>query len=266
MEPSDAPQHLGTLTCRRHRRASIEEEFAVLTRLSPSTLNDDCYRALKAAILDLTLAPGTPIVENAIAAQLGTSKTPVREALARLASEGFIVTDRSRRSHVAGLSIETVREIYAVRALLESAAIRHVATRMTDQDLDAVEASISGAMRALDREDLGAFLDANDGFHMRLIACNRNQYLIGIAERIFDQVRRVRSALYRYEPAIDRHAFSRRGVENHREILRALAARDPEQSAALMAADVRMFVDLMDTPTVREALLALSGQATTRDP
>lgn len=233
----------------------------MLTRLSPSTLNGDCYRALKAAILDLTLAPGTAIVESAIADQLGTSKTPVREALARLASEGFIVTDRGRRSRVVGLSIVAVREICAVRAMLESASIRDVATRVTDGDLAEIEASVARALSALDREDLGAFLDANDAFHMRLIACSGNDYLIGMAARIFDQVRRVRSALYRAEPSVDRHAYSRRGVENHRDILRALRARDPEQSAALMAADIQMFVTLMDTPTVQEALLALSDQA-----
>lgn len=236
----------------------------MLTRLSPSTLNGDCYRALKAAILDLTLAPGTAIVEQAIAAQLGTSKTPVREALARLASEGLIVTDRSRRSYVAGLSIDTVREIYAVRAMIESASIRQVAARITDADLVKVEASIRGALRALDDEDLSALLDANDTFHGHLIACSRNHYLIGVAARIFDQVQRVRSALYRTEPSADRHAYSRRGVENHREILRALVARDPDQSATLMAADVQMFVNLMDTPAVQEALLALSGPTTAR--
>lgn len=237
----------------------------MLTRLSPSTLNGDCYRVLKEAILDLTLAPGTPIVENAIAAQLGTSKTPVREALARLASEGFVVTDRSRRSYIAGLSINAVREIYAVRAMLESASIRQVAGQITDDDLVEIEASVHRALGALDLEDLRAFLDANDTFHTHLIACSRNGYLIGLADRIFDQVQRVRSALYRAEPSVDRHAISRRGIENHIQILGALKARDPDRSAALMAADVQTFVSQMDTPTIQVALSALSDQTTTRD-
>lgn len=237
----------------------------MLTRLSPSTLNGDCYRVLKAAILDLTLGPGTPIVENTVAVQLGTSKTPVREALARLTSEGLIVTDRSRRSYVAGLSIDSVREIYAVRAMLESASVRRVALHVTDANLVEIEASINRASQALDDEDLGAFLDANDAFHMHLITCSHNRYLIGMAERIFDQVRRVRAALYRAEPSVDRHAFSRRGIENHRAILRALTARDPDRSAELMAVDVEMFVDLMDTPTVQDALLRLSDLTVARN-
>lgn len=237
----------------------------VLTRLSPSTLNGDCYRALKDAILDLTLAPGTPIVESAIAVQLGTSKTPVREALARLASEGYIVTDRSRRNYIAGLSIDAVRDIYAVRSILESASIRQVAAHITDDDLAQVEATVQRALSALDREDLRAFLNANDTFHTHLIACSHNHYLIGMAARIFDQVQRVRSALYRAEPSIDRHAFSRRGIENHVEILSALKAHDPDRSATLMAADVQMFVNLMDNPTVQNALSALSDQTTARN-
>lgn len=233
----------------------------MLTRLSPSTLNKDCYNVLKEAILNLDLVPGTPIVENTIAAQLGISKTPVREALARLASEGFVVEGRGRRSFIAGLSVDALREIYQVRAILETASVRQVAPTLTDADLAELESSIHRAFQGLEREDLRAFLDANEQFHTHLIRCSRNQCLIDIAMRLFDHVRRVRSALYCSEQSVHDHDLSRKGIENHQLILAALSDRDAERAAAAMSVDVQTFIDLMDTPTAQQALLALTGQA-----
>lgn len=239
-----------------------KEVHVVLTRLTPSTLNKDCYRVLKEAILNLDLVPGTQITESAIAAQLGISKTPVREALARLASEGFVVSGPGRRSFIAGLSVDALREIYQVRAILETASVRQVTPILTDSDLAELESAIKRAFQGLEREDLSAFLDANEHFHTHLINCSRNQCLIDIAMRLFDHVRRVRSALYCSEQMVHDHDLSRKGIENHQRILAALIKRDDERAAREMAIDVQTFVDLMDTPTVQEALLALTGRTT----
>ena len=239
-----------------------KKEPVVLTRLSPSTLNKDCYRVLKEAILNLDLVPGTQIIESNVAAQLGISKTPVREALARLASEGFVVAGPGRRSYIAGLSVDALREIYQVRAILETASVRQVTPILTNADLTELDAAIQRAFQGLEREDLSAFLDANEHFHTHLINCSRNQCLIDIAMRLFDHVRRVRSALYCSEQMTHDHDLSRKGIENHQRILAALTERDAERAAAEMAIDVQTFVDLMDTPTVQEALLALTGQTT----
>jgi len=233
---------------------------SALPRLVTSTLNDDCYQSLKAAILSLELMPGTPLVETAIAAQFGISKTPVREAIAQLAGERLVVTRPGHKSFVAGLTVESVREIYQVRLLIESGSIRQVTARLTEADLAHLDDLIERSASALTLDDRAAFAAASKGFHSYLIERSENQSLIDIAHRLFDQSGRMRIAIYRTEEAIAHHAYSQSGVANHRRILGALVQRDAEQAAAMMAADLQMFLDLYESPVTQAALAELSDQ------
>ncbi len=231
---------------------------SVLPRLVTSTLNNDCYQSLKAAILSLELMPGTPLIETAIAAQFGISKTPVREAIAQLAGERLVITKPGHKSFVAGLTVEGVREIYQVRLLLESGSIRQVATRLTKEDFVQLDGFIKQSALALTLDDRDAFAAASKGFHSFLIERSENQCLIDIAQQLFDQSGRMRLAIYRTEEAIAHHVFSQSGVANHRRILSALVRRDEEQAAAMMAADLQMFLDLYESPVIQTALATLS--------
>ena len=232
---------------------------ASLPPLVVSTLSEDCYQTLRRAILDLDLAPGTPLIEGQVAAQLGISKTPVREALARLSSEGLVISEPGRRTRVAGLSAQTVHEVYQVRLMLEPAAIRRVAGRLTEQELARLEQLIADASTALEREDLPAFTAAGHEFHTFLIECTKNARLLSIINELFDQVRRVRAAIYRTEQGAQHHALSQQGIDNHRCILDALADRNADRSEELMAADIQTFLDLFDTPVIRAAVDSLDS-------
>jgi len=225
-------------------------------KLTATTLTTDCYRVLKDAILKLELVPGTPLVEGQIASQLGISKTPVREALARLAGEGLVLTEAGRGSVVAGISEQTIRELYQLRIILESASLREVALDLTSADLDDLIALARTAEDARERNDQRAFIEANELFHLSLIRKGRNQALIAIVESIFEQVRRVRIAIYQ---AAVTHGVADHEAEIHQPILEALTVRDADRAAAMIRADIHHFLDRLETPVIQAALRHLAS-------
>lgn len=231
-----------------------------LTRLAPSTLGDDCYRLLKDAILNLDLPPGTVLVEHQLATQLGISKTPVREALARLAGECLIVpASNGRQSRVSGLSLTTIRELYQVRILIESALLREIGHNLKAPELLQLEQFIEESAQAVELEGFGGLIDANDAFHLYLIRRSGNQTLVAHMAGIFQQLHRVRAAL-RMALAQDSAPpeFSREGLEGHRKILEALVNHDAERASELMRADISWFLGLLDSGILQPAIKQLS--------
>ncbi len=230
--------------------------LAASAKLTVTTLTTDCYRILRNAILKLEVVPGTPLIEGQIASQLGISKTPVREALARLAGEGLVLTEAGRGSVVAGISEQTIRELYQLRIILESASLREVAPDLTSADLDDLIALARATEDARKRNDQRAFIEANELFHLSLIRKGGNQSLIAIVDGIFEQVRRVRIAIYQ---AAVTHGVADHVEGNHQAILEALAARDAERAAAMIQSDIHHFLDRIETPVIQAALKHLAS-------
>jgi DNA-binding GntR family transcriptional regulator len=225
-----------------------------LEPLRITTRHDGCYDVLKAAILDLTLPPGAPLQEGEVAARLGVSKTPVREALAKLAGENLITTRPGAQSYVAGLSADSIRDNYEIRIILECASIRRVAHTFSDREIGELAGCVQRAGDALNIEDWRIFGSNNDQFHLLLIRKNPNRQLQGIMDQLFDHVRRVRSAIYRAQQEIYDYRFSHEGIQNHRDILEAVKARNGERAADLIESDIQKFLTAMALPTVAVAL------------
>lgn len=231
-----------------------------LGRLTYQTRTDDCYDLLKAGILRLDLAPGSTVDELDLAAQLGVSKTPIREAVARLSGEGLIVAMPGRKSHVAGLAVETISEVYRVRMLLESSSLRDLTPFLTSSDLRELQELIHRSTEALERDDLPGFVAANEGFHELLIQRTGNHCLMAIAKRLFEQADRVRAAIFRTEQQEAQHDLSRRGLQSHQAIHDALSQRNADRAADLMRADIQMFLDAVTTPEMQEAFRRLGSR------
>lgn len=234
---------------------------ATLQPLNYTTRTDDCYGVIKAGILRLDLTPGSTLDEIDLATQLGVSKTPVREALARLAGEGFVIAPPGRKGRVADLSPELITEVYQVRMLLEAGALRDLTPNLTDPDLKRLQEFVNQTAATLDRDDLPGFVATSEGFHMLLIERTGNHYLAGVARRLFDQADRVRAAIYRTEQRSSHHALTRRGIQNHQAILDALVDRDAERASALLRADIQMFLDAATTPEMQDAFRQIGHPA-----
>ena len=128
------------------------------------TLADQVYLSLRAHLRNSSVRGGEPIQEAQVAEQMGVSRTPVREALGRLANEGLLV--QSRRSFVTPeLTRKDVDDIYQIRFLVEPEAIRSVAARTVDPILRApIEAAMAATVAADSAGDVKAFREANAMF------------------------------------------------------------------------------------------------------
>lgn len=238
-----------------------------LTRLAPSTLSGDSYKVLKEAILNLDLPPGTLLVEQQLAKQLGISKTPVREALARLEGERLVVTSpNGRQSRVSSLSLKMIREIYQMRILIESANLRENGHTLTEIELADLDEFIQKSTNAVELEGLSGFFDSNDAFHLYLIRRTGNETLTSHMLGTFQQIHRVRAALRRAAlEEFEQHRFSREGLESHRRILDALAERDAELAATRMKEDIQLFLDLLESRMLDPALERLTAESDVSD-
>ena len=159
----------------------------------PRALSEQVYQTLRANVRNGKILPGQALQEVQLAALLGVSRTPVREALTRLASDGLVSVD-GRSFVVPSLSIGDVDDIYEVRSLLEPEALRRVAAQTANPTvcapiLQALEASVA-AHKAGDNE---AFMEANARFRRAWLALVPNPRLVHAVELYADHVQHLRT-------------------------------------------------------------------------
>lgn len=229
-----------------------------LTPIAHTSLADTCYRTLRGSILSLSLQPGSPLDEVQVATQLGISKTPVREAIARLAAEGLITTGSNRRSYVARLSPESIREVAAIRMILEAGSLRELPPTLTDEVLTRIAQSQERASASMRRNDVGEFVDSNYDFHMLLIEQTGNATLVALMRGLVDQAARVTAAIFR---SGDHTELIVKAMESHAMILAALFDRDADRAAALIREDIEIILDAAMEPRMKEKIEGLNYAA-----
>lgn len=163
--------------------AEPHEEVAV-RRLEPmATVTERTYWELRRALLNRAIRPGERLLEAKLAQQLGVSRTPVREALARLAAEGLADQLPGSRGVIVRDIGQELDDIYGLRQVLEGYAARLAATRITAEELNAIEelynhigARIEGAEE--NEAELQAHAELTNSFHLRIAAASRSPRLV----------------------------------------------------------------------------------------
>ena len=188
----------------------------------------DAYTCLKAEILGNRLAPGFQTTEPEIAARLGMSRTPVREALIRLQNEGLVRLHPRRGFYVLPVSPDDMRDIYQLLIMLEPEAAAAVARRGLSQEEAARLAATGEAMElALNEDRLDDWAAADDNFHRMLLGMSNNARLISIVSTLFDQAHRARMiTLYLRKKPVQ-------STGEHKRILKAVRAGDAEKTYSL---------------------------------
>jgi DNA-binding GntR family transcriptional regulator len=159
----------------------------------PRPLGDRVYMTLREHLCSGVLPSGRPLQEAALAAQLGVSRTPVREALARLASEGLLGSD-GRSFVVPLLSEADIDDIYELRLLLEPEALRQVAMRIRENaQLVPLREQLAAMVAAHADNDVEAFMDANYRFRAAWLEIIPNRRLLRAIEIYADHVRYLRA-------------------------------------------------------------------------
>ena|SRR5688500_16459340 len=188
------------------------------------------YRELRRRIRELTLPPGAPLRKEEIALEMGVSRAPVSEAIARLADEALVDVFPQHGSFVAPIRAEDVRESLFIRTALEVEAIRRV-TQMADPELLAqLEENLSAQAAALKDGDLGVFYDLDEALHAAIFSAlqaPRALRLLDAARAPLDRPRRLGLP----EPGRPEATFA-----EHRRMVDAIASGDPEFAAAAMRA------------------------------
>lgn len=186
--------------------------------------SDRTYRALLDEIQSGALAPGTALAEAELAARFGVSRTPVREALGRLAADGLVIEISPRLTLVAELAAADIRALFELRRALEEMAVRIAATR-GDAPAFAALAEAFGQTPAAPGADADAYYALIADFDAQVDAAASNAYLAAALRTVRTHLVRVRR-LARDKP--ERLAAS---VAEHRLIARAIAARDADLAA-----------------------------------
>jgi len=183
---------------------------------------------LRQQILAREMEPGAWIDELKLCGELGISRTPLREALKVLASEGLVTMKLRRGAYVTEMSERDVREAYQLLSLLESDAAAEVATRATDAEL----AELGELHRALEVAwpERDAFFAANERFHLRVLEIDGNRWRL----QIVGDLRRLMK-LNRHH-SLFREGRLAESLAEHRAIAKALLSRDAKACRELVTA------------------------------
>ncbi|MFG1941375.1 GntR family transcriptional regulator [Nonomuraea sp. NPDC048826] len=208
--------------------------------VSRSLLRDNAYRAIRDAIVDGTLAPGERLNDADLVEWLGVSRTPVREALARLEQAGLVQTKPGRYTIVSPVDVRAVRNAQSVTAAMHELAVREALPGLPAAALDEMREANARFADALRREDVPGAIAADDDFHGVLVTACGNDALRDVLERYTPVLRR-----------LERLRFSslsgRESVAQHERIIALCAAGDVAGAAAATRANWETLAPLLDT-------------------
>ena len=189
--------------------------------------------SLRHRILSGEFPDGTPLRQDALAAELGVSRIPVREALRRLEAEGLVTITAHHGAVVPVASLSEIEELFDLRALIEGSLMRRAVERRTDETLQRAAAALDAYDAALADGEVGDWGRHNWAFHSALLDAASRPVGLELAASLHNRCDRY----MRMQLSLT-HGEDRARAE-HREILDAAAARDAERASALVEAHVR---------------------------
>jgi DNA-binding GntR family transcriptional regulator len=199
-----------------------------LRATSPPRASDQAYELLLERILDLRIPPGAVVNEHQLSLEIGLGRMPVREALARLASDRLITVMPRRGTVVTALSLDEVLDLFEAREAVECAVAKIAARRARDEDLATLRTLITSADTARGDASALAFLRDDHGVHSFLVAMAGNPLLQDAADRLLKHNLRFWRSYWSTRPV---QASS---MLPHGALLAALEARDPQAAEAAM--------------------------------
>jgi DNA-binding GntR family transcriptional regulator len=187
------------------------------------------YEFLKSSVLSGHFNPGERLTEEHLAKKLGVSRTPVREALHKLESEGLIKPLETRGFIVSRDSKDEVEELFELRAILEGYALRIISERISEEDLKQLGRLIAGAEDALRRKRMEEVFKWNTKFHDMLHG------IVVDKKRLHRLLVNIRKYVLRYRrDTLQYPDGGKRAVDGHRKILLALRLKDPDLCERMM--------------------------------
>jgi DNA-binding GntR family transcriptional regulator len=207
---------------------SSPEPAAPADRLNIASVVDQVYMAIRERISSGSLPRGARVHQEDLAEELGVSRTPVREALRRLAAEGLVEMRTNRGARVADVDQVGMRGSYEARAVIEPGAARLAAGRRSEQPLARMRAAVTAQRRSL--RNVQRSFEANREFHLALAEASGNEFLVQFAERLW--VARIGETIY--ERQVETQERMLLDVREHEQIIEAIEAGDGRRAESLV--------------------------------
>ena len=185
-------------------------------------LAEQAYELLRDAVINQQIPAGARLSVPELARRLGISRSPVREAIARLVHDRLAIAEARRGAVVANISRDDLMEIYDVREVLEGLACRLAAERITDEELDVLGDVVADHRAAVKVGDVAAHMMLDQTFHAGIRGAARNARLIEGLDRLQGQIRMAMATTRRSRGGM------KQAVAEHEVVLAALRQRDPD--------------------------------------
>jgi DNA-binding GntR family transcriptional regulator len=206
------------------------------SRVRAQSLVDVVAERLEAAIISGEIAPGSRMSEQALAKSLGVSRGPLREAIRRLEGRKLVERTPNIGVRVAALTLTDLSNLLMIREALEGLACRLAAERMSDEEVASLKDLLDehGSRKSI-QVGAGYYQEAKDfDFHFRIVKASRNERLVQmVCGDLYDLLR-----VYRYKSST-LQGRAKKALEEHREVVAALAKRDPAEAEMKMREHIR---------------------------
>ena len=219
----------------RSRTSSAPElRTVVLHGKSARSQGERAYLLIRDQIVTLKLAPGSVIEEAGLRQELGLGRTPIREALQRLAHENLVSFIPHRGTFVCDINLTDLHRLTEVRVEMEGYAARLAAERAGANDRAAMEA-LMAELETIDESDVRGLMRLDQQIHRQVYQVTRNAFLQAMLEESFNLSLRI------WFLGLDRGVRLKEAVEEHRQLLDAIVSRDPKKAESVMRQHVAGF-------------------------
>jgi DNA-binding GntR family transcriptional regulator len=191
-------------------------------------LREQVYRRLKEAIMNVVLEPNKRLIEEKLAAEMGTSRTPVREAIQKLEKEGLIHKLPRGGFAVNVIADDDIEEVFGIRSVLEGYAGYLATLRATEDDLRAMEWIVKQQEMCLDRGETDEIIRLNTEFHDLLYTCAHSKKLVAMISDLRDFIYRYRILILRYE------GMATIAIQDHKDMITLMRAKNARQVEKLV--------------------------------
>jgi DNA-binding GntR family transcriptional regulator len=221
----------------------MEALLPVTTRARNGPARAQVYAALRDAIVSAALEPGRRLSENELAALLGVSRTPIREALQRLREERLVAVVPQLGTFVTRISTSAVSDAQFVREALECAAIRETAIRAVDEDIAALEAIVRRQEATREAADYDRFYNLDDELHRTLCDLSGRAIAWSLSQRAKGHLNRIRRL------SLPEPGYLMEMIAEHRAVVAAVAVHDADEAERALRHHLRMV--LSTVPAIR---------------
>lgn len=207
-------------------------------------LREIVYEELKMQILTGKIVPGTRLMEVELAADMGVSRTPIREAIRKLEKEGLVTIEPRRGAYASQISVKDMVDILEVRQDMEGLAAYFASSRMTEEQMADLKRTSDSYNRAVAEGDMDSMIAYDTRFHRIIVESCNNNILVHMIEQLQELVLRFRYIYY------DDFRRAENMPEEHRKILEAI--RDGRAEDARAAADIH--IDRLKEMVIRDGI------------